>query len=47
MRVQAEVAFDIHQDGNDTLIIIDHGSSTMRLVGVQASTLHSDWVISA
>ncbi len=45
VRVQAGVAFEIHADGNDTLIIIDHGSSTMRLVGVQASTLHADWVV--
>jgi len=45
VRVEAGVAFEIHQDGNDTLILIDHGSSTMRLVGVQASTLHSDWIV--
>jgi len=45
VRVQAGVAFDIHQDGNDTLILIDHGGSTMRLVGVMASTLHSDWIV--
>jgi Ca2+-binding RTX toxin-like protein len=45
VRVEAGVAFDVHQDSNDTLILIDHGSSTMRLVGVMASTLHSDWIV--
>lgn len=45
IRVEAGVAFDIRQDGADTLILVDHGSSTMRLVGIQASTLHSDWVV--
>jgi serralysin len=45
VRVEAGVAFDIHQDGMDTLIIIDNGSSTLRLVGVQMSTLHADWIV--
>jgi Ca2+-binding RTX toxin-like protein len=45
VRVEAGIAFDVEQDGNDTLILIDHGSSTMRLVGVQMSTLHADWIV--
>ena len=45
VRIEAGVAFDVHADGSDTLIIIDHGSSTMRLAGVQMSTLHADWIV--
>jgi Ca2+-binding RTX toxin-like protein len=45
VRVEAGVPFDIHQDGMDTLILIGHGSSTMRLVGVDMSTLHADWIV--
>lgn len=45
VRVEAGIAFEIHQDGADTLILIDHGGSTIRLVGVQMSTLHADWVV--
>ncbi len=47
VRVQPGATFEIHQDGGDTLILIDHGSSTIRLVGVDMSTLHADWIFSA